>query len=240
VITTDLARDLFGDEQPLGRTFEANRRQMQVVGLVDGLRPWGLDMGTSSEMYVPWLHNGPGFNSIALMIRSKGDPLAIMPAVQDIVYQLEPNLPMAVPFLMTERIQESLAGPRFYLALLGMFAVVSILLAVGGVYGSMLYNVGQRRRELGVRMALGADRRRLISLVVGHGTVLTIAGLALGIGGSLALTRFLESMVFGVTTTDPVTFSAVAGLMGVVAVVASYFPARKAARTDPVAALKAD
>ncbi len=240
VITSDLAQDLFGDENPLGRRFEANRRQMHVVGVVDGLRPWGLDMGTSSDMYVPWVHNGPGFNYINLMIRTEGDPLTLFPNIRAIVSELERNLPMPVPFRMTERIDESLAGQRFYLALLSMFAGVSILLAVGGVYGSMLYNVGQRRRELGVRLALGADRRRLIGLVVRHGGILTVAGLALGVAGSLALTRFLESMVFGVGTTDPLTFGSVALLMGTVALLASYLPARRAARTDPATVLKAD
>ncbi len=156
------------------------------------------------------------------------------------IWQLQPDLPLDEHYIMTARIAESLTTPRFLTAMLLTFAAVAILLAAGGIYGSMLYSVGQRRRELGIRMALGAGRGKVLGMVVGQGAKLALIGIALGIAGSLAVTRFLSAMVYGISTTDVPTFALVAILLGSVAVAASYLPARRAAEADPLEALRTE
>ncbi len=137
-------------------------------------------------------------------------------------------------------VSRSVAGPRFYSTLLTTFAVLAILLASGGIYGSMLYSVGQMHREIGIRIALGAGRRGVVAMVVRSGLALTLAGITLGLGGAYALSRTLESFVFGLTTTDAPTFAAVAVLLGAVAMASCYLPARRAAATDPIETLRSD
>jgi putative ABC transport system permease protein len=147
-------------------------------------------------------------------------------------------MPLPNIFTLEQRISESLTVPKFYSALLGTFAVVAILLAAGGIYGSMLYSVGRRRREMGIRTALGADRNRLLRLVLGRSGLITALGVVVGAAGAFAVTRFLDSMMFGITTTDPATFAAVALLLAAVAMGAALLPAWQAATADPMEALR--
>ena len=141
---------------------------------------------------------------------------------------------------MRQLVSRSVATPRFLSVLLGVFAGVALLLACGGIYSSMLYSVGQRQRELGIRVALGADRADVAGLVLRQGVKLALAGMVLGVLGALALSRVLESLVWGVTATDPITFGAVAALLGGVALAACWLPARRAAMADPLTSLRAE
>jgi putative ABC transport system permease protein len=249
VISRRMALDMFGTTDVLNRTIEARRARMwtsdstgmvQVVGVVSGLHFWGLDQAPRSEMFVPYEAIGPGFEDMTIIVRTQHDPQSAIGILREAVWQIEPDLPIEAPFIMSARIAESLTTPRFLTALLLTFAGLAILLAAGGIYGSMLYSVGQRRRELGIRVALGARRGTVLGIVVGQGARLALLGIALGTVGSLALSRFLEAMVYGITTTDVPTFAAVALLLGAVAVVASYVPARRAAAADPLEALRTE
>jgi len=141
---------------------------------------------------------------------------------------------------MEQRLATSIARPRFYAVLLGVFAGVAGLLAAIGIYGVLAYAVVERTQEIGIRMALGAQRRNVLALVLRKGAILTLAGISLGLAGAVAATRLLQTMLFGVAPLDPATFAAVSSMFGAVATLASYVPARRATRVDPMIALRRD
>ena len=163
---------------------------------------------------------------------------SLLPVIRDAVWDVEPDLPLPQVFTMTDRIEEAIGGDRFYSIIFIVFALVAILLAASGIYGSMTYTIGQRRQELGIRTALGADSGKLIRMVVSQGSLLTVIGIAIGLGGALLSARLLENQVFGISTWDVPTFLSVVILLLGVAVVASYVPARRIVHVDPVDTLK--
>jgi putative ABC transport system permease protein len=245
VVSQSLARRLFGSRDPMGRVFrglqqEDGLRELLVVGVASDLHHWGLDQAPDTTLYLPWESVGASFPMTALSVRVGGDPAAILPALRDAIWDLDPDMPLPNVFTVSERMGRSVAAPKFYLALLLSFAAVALLLAAGGIYGTMLYTVGRRRHELGVRAALGADRSRLMRLVLWSGARVTAVGLAIGVGGALLATRALRSMLFGVSASDPGTLVAVALLMGIVAMAASLVPAWRAAQADPLEAMRAE
>jgi putative ABC transport system permease protein len=244
-VSGSLARQLFAAREPIGRVFQGlthqgHLRELRVVGVVAGLHHWGLDQGDEPMLYVSWDPFGADMGFAALAVRTDRDPETVLPALRDAVWGLDPDMPLPDIFTVPERMARSVAAPRFYSALLVTFATVALLLAAGGIYGVMLYSVGRRRHELGVRAALGADRPQLVRLVLWSGARVTAAGLVIGVGGALVATRALRSMLFGVSATDPATLVAVALLMGAVAIGASLVPAWRAARADPVEAMRAE
>ena len=174
------------------------------------------------------------------MVRSRGNLESLSAVLRQAVWSIDPDLPVNPPETMNARIARSITAPRFYSILLSAFAAVAFLLAAGGIYGSMLYSVGQRHRELGIRLALGARGLDLVRMVVGKGMLLTGLGIGLGLVGAFGLARLLDSFVFGITTTDPLTFAAVSLLLAAVAMLACYLPAQKAGGADPLEALKAE
>jgi predicted permease len=245
VVSQSFADRLFDDRNPIGRVFQGLQQrdglqQLRVVGVVSGLRHWGLDQGDPPMLYVSWERWGADFFMTALAVRTAGDPAAILPALRDAIWELDPDVPLPNVFTVSQRMAQSVATPKFYSALLISFAAVALLLAAGGIYGAMLYTVGRRRHELAVRAALGADGRRLVQLILWQSARVTAAGLAIGIGGALIATRAVRSMLFGVSATDPATLAAVAVLMGTVALGASLVPAWRAARANPVEAMRAE
>jgi putative ABC transport system permease protein len=179
-----------------------------------------------------------GFLSFATRIR--GNPVSAAPRVAEIVRSVDSNAGIDAMIPMERLVASSVAGPRFYAVLLAVFAGVAGMLAAIGVYGVLAYAVMQRTREIGIRMALGAQRAEVLASVLRKGTLLAATGIVLGLAGAAAATQLLQSMLFGVTPLDPLTFGAVSLAFGCVAMLACYVPARRATRVDPMVALRSE
>jgi putative ABC transport system permease protein len=173
-------------------------------------------------------------------IRAERDPDALVPAINAALRDLEPRSAITSLAPLTRIVSNSIAAPRFYAAALGTFAGVALVLAAIGIYGLLAYSVAQRTREIGVRVALGAPRAGILALVLGQGAVLAGFGVAAGLAGAFASTRYLSSLLFGITPLDPATFAAVALVFAGVALLASYVPARRATSVDPLVALRSE
>ncbi len=209
---------------------------MTVVGVVERVKQYGLDTDGRIVIYLPQAH----FNSRSMYVtlRTQGPPAAIAAAVRRELQAIDPDLPMYRARTMDERVDASLARSRFTMTLLTIFASIALALAAIGIYGVMAYLVSQGTRDIGIRMALGATQRRVLGLVLRQGTLIAAIGLTLGLAGAWALTRTMQSMLFGVSGTDRLTFAAVAGVLATVTIVATFIPARRAARIDPIVALR--
>jgi putative ABC transport system permease protein len=215
---------------------EAEKRPSEIIGVVGDVHHAGLD--TAPEPTVYWPHPELVMSRMTILVRTSNDPLALLSAIRNQLQQLDPELPMASVATMDQLLADSLSRSRFTMLLLGMFAVIALVLAAVGVYGLIAYSVTQRTQELGIRMALGAQRRDVFGLVLAEGTRLTLLGIAIGVLAALVLSRLLVALLFGVSATDPLTFAGVAGLLVVVALLACYIPARRATRVDPMVALR--
>jgi putative ABC transport system permease protein len=177
-------------------------------------------------------------NDMWLLVRTTGDPASLAGALRRMVWQMDRDLPVENVTTMDRMFSDLVAAPRFNTALLTGFAGVALLLAAIGIYGVLSYTVTQRTTELGIRMALGAQRRRVVGLVVRQGMLLALLGVAAGLAAALAVTRVLTRLLFGVSATDPGVFASVALLLAFVALLAAYLPARRASRVDPMVALR--
>jgi ABC-type antimicrobial peptide transport system permease subunit len=178
--------------------------------------------------------------AMTVALRSSSDPAALVGAVKSELRILDVDLPMYYVRTMRQRVDESLARRRFSMLLLGVFAGVALALATIGIYGVMAYLVNQGTREIGIRMALGATQRDILSLVVRQGMVLALSGVTIGLAGAFLLTRLIRSLLFGVQATDPLTFVGISVLLALIALLASYIPAQRAARIDPMMSLRCD
>jgi len=175
------------------------------------------------------------FNIVA---RGASDPAALAPAVKKAIHEVDADLPLYNVRSMTERVDESLARRRFSMLLLTLFAGFALVLATLGIYGVLAFLVRQGTREIGIRMSLGATQSGILRLIVGRGLAIAAYGVGIGLAGALLLTRFLDSVLFGVRATDPLTFGGIAVLLIFVALLASYVPAQRAARIDPMVTLR--
>jgi len=164
--------------------------------------------------------------------------LRVVPFLRRAVMEVDHDVPIDNVMTMEARLSASVAAPRFYALLLGVFALTALLLAAIGIYGVLSYNVSQRHREIGVRMALGAAGRDILALVLGQGLTLAVVGVVIGVAGAFAATRFLRTLLFGITATDPVTYVGITVLLTGVALLACWIPARRAIRVDPMTALR--
>jgi putative ABC transport system permease protein len=241
VISRSMAEKLFPGGDPIDRRIRLGGRQSQapwmtVVGVVNDVRAEGLDKEEQPQLYRPLLQ-ASNLNFV-LVIRAASNPEALSEAVRAEVQSLDPDLPVFAFRTMDKLVSSAISDRRFAMTLLGVFAALALLLAAVGIYGVMSYSVTQRTHEIGVRMALGASSRDVMRLILGQASALILIGTAIGLAGALAATRFLGFMLFGVTPTDPVTFAAITPLLGVVALVACYFPARRAMKVDPMEALR--
>jgi putative ABC transport system permease protein len=175
---------------------------------------------------------------MSLVLRTGTDPMRLVPAVRREVQALDPDLPIFNARTMEQVVGESVSQPRFYMLLLSIFAATALALAAIGIFGVMSYTVAQRTREIGIRMALGAAPRNVLGMMVGGAVVLALGGVLMGLLGAMAGTRLLAALLFGVGPTDPATLVSVAATLTVVALAASYLPARRAVRVDPIVALR--
>lgn len=245
VINQAAARQYFPDTDPIGKriqlgaTPEADVPWMEVVGIVGDLKQ-DLAGEPKAEMYVPVRQGDallPVF-ALSVVLRTERDPLTEASALRIAVRDINPDQPTVHVRTMEDNISGSVSAPRFRATLLAIFAGTALLLAMVGLYGLMIYSITQRVREIGIRMALGADRGTVLRMVIGQGLKLALFGVLIGVAGSLALGWVLSGFLYGVRPTDPTTIIGVAALLMLVAVVASYLPARRAVRVDPIVALR--
>lgn len=190
------------------------------------------------EMYFP--HSQSMQRTMTLVLRTASDPLSMTGAIRSEIRDLDPDLPVARIQTMERVLADAIARPRFNTLLLGIFATVALALATVGIYGVMSYSVIQRTREIGIRVALGAETKDVLRLVIGQGMVLTLIGVAVGLVAACGLTRLVENLLFGVSATDPLMFASIAVLLTAVALVACFVPARRATKVDPMIVLRAE
>jgi putative ABC transport system permease protein len=244
VISEETARRFFPGENPIGTrvTFgwsrEGDRLGGEIVGIVGDVRQHGLNGDVTPHAYVAF-DQWP-IEEFTVVMRTRGDADAVLRQARAAVAALDRDLPMYDVATLQSMVDQSLGQPRFYLTLLTVFAVLAVVLAAVGIYGVIAYTVQQRTREIGIRIALGASQDRVVAMVVRRGLVLALGGIVLGTAGAYAVTRVLRSLLYGVSERDPATFIAVAMLLCGVALLASWLPARRAARVDPLAAMRAE
>ncbi|HEX2224426.1 MAG TPA: ABC transporter permease, partial [Thermoanaerobaculia bacterium] len=237
-------RQYFPDENPIGQrlTLGWGKDDAQlggeVVGVVGDIHQFGLHQPVEPEVYAPFDQWPIG--ALAVVVRATGDPEPLMAQVRDQVRSVDPNLPLYNLRTMEEIVSTSVSQPRFYMVLLGTFATIALVLAAVGIYGVISYLVTQRTQEIGIRIALGATREKVLGMVVRQGLGLALAGAAAGVAGALVATRGMASLLYGVSATDPLTFAGVSAVLMLVAVAASYLPARRAARIEPQLAIRGE
>src|SRR5205809_1071394 len=248
VIDETFARQQFPNEEPIGHYLAGDGKDnpdAEIVGVVAHVKHFGLDAEerVQPQLYLPF-NQAPDdllpmlSPRMSLIIRTTTDPLSVIAAVRREVQTLDPNQPVFNVSTMEKTLDQSLATERLSMVLLGVLASLALILAAVGIYGVMSYTVTQRTHEIGIRMAIGAQRRDVFRMVIGRGMVLVLIGVALGLIGAFSLTRLMRTMLFGVAPTDPVTFVSIAVLLTGVELVACYVPGRRATKVDPLVALR--
>jgi putative ABC transport system permease protein len=243
VVNQTLARQNFPGEDPVGKRINMGGTRpdgqpywFEIVGVVADARSLDLDAEPSAEIYTSYLQDP--FGSMSYVVRTSAEPSGLVAAVREAVRHVDRNVPPAEFREMEQIVGEAAAEPRFRSLLLGVFGATALLLAAAGIYGVMAYSVAQRTHEIGVRMALGAQRGDVFRLIMGQGARLILAGVACGLAAALALTRLMEGLLYGVSATDPPTYAGIALFLILVAALACYLPARRATRVDPLVALR--
>jgi putative ABC transport system permease protein len=242
LINQSLARRFFANENPIGKRIQPGvsvfgpEVMREIVGVVGDVKYRNLWQATEPEVYTPYDQVPIGAMYVA--VRSASQPMNLLPAIREQVQALDPELPIYKAQLLEEYVSDSVAQRRFTSVLVSAFAGAGLLLAIVGLFGLMSYNVAQRRNEIGIRVAVGAEKSDILRMIVSEGLGWTLAGIGIGLAGTLLLSRILISQLFGVSATDPVTFAGVAAALIVVAVTACYLPARRAANLDPLLALR--
>ena len=246
IITETFARQFFPNEDPIGKrihpgisTIEGEDSTMrEIIGVVGDIRNRTLNTAPKPAYYVP--HTQVPFDQMAVVVKTTGEPHSLISAVRKEVAAMDADVPLFGIKSMDEYLSASVAKPRFNTTLLTIFAGVALVLTIVGLYSVMSYSVAQRTNEIGIRLALGAQSRDVVLMIVKQGAVLIVVGLAIGLGAAFAATRVIESLLFGVTAKDPLTFAAVAVLLTLVALLACYVPALRATRVDPIEALRCE
>ena len=242
VISETMAHEHWPHDDPIGQRVTMKDwgppLTGEIIGVVGDVKTNGLDEAVGPTIYWPYFQFPQLFNTI--VVRAEEDPLRQLPAVKAAIWTINKNQPISKAQTLDQILAESLARRRLYMVLLGFFSGAALLLAAIGVYGVVSYSVSKRTHEMGIRLAIGAERRHVLRLVLGHGVKMALVGIATGIVAALALTRLMSSLLFGVSATDPLTFAGVATLLTVVALFTSYIPARRAMRIDPMVALRSE
>jgi putative ABC transport system permease protein len=221
-----------GPERPIG----PRNPWMEIVGVVGDIKYSGLDATPEPTYYMPYRQNP--WNGQFVVVRTASNPSALASAARDAVAALDRNVPIARLRTMDDLMTASVAPPKFRTIVVAIFALVGVLLAAIGVYGVISYAVSERTHELGVRIALGAARGDVVRLVLGEAVLLATAGISIGLAGAFATTRLIQSLLFGVTSTDAATFAGISALLFTTALIASYVPTHRATRIDPMVALR--
>lgn len=237
IINQAMARRYWGPDDPVGQrlNFE-EKKSREIIGVVADVKNFGIESGTGMEVYVPFPE--AAYPYLGLAVRTASDPTQVAAAVRAAVRAVDRNLPLESMRSMQQILNSYVARPRFNLVLLGSFAAVALLLAAVGIYGVIAYSVTQRTHEIGVRMAMGAQPADVLRQVVGHGMLPVLAGVLIGVAASLAATRLLTSFLFSIRPNDAATFTGVTLVVILIAFLASYLPARRATRVDPLVALR--
>jgi putative ABC transport system permease protein len=239
VINESMARRFFPDESPVGKKLvvmfdgPVNR---EIVGVIGNVLHNGLNAEARPEMFVPYQQSPTGL--MTFVVRTKSEPGSLIAATKGAIRQVNPAQTFARAATMEELVDDSLKQSRFNLLLLGLFAVIALVLATIGIYGSISYSARQRTNEIGVRIALGAQSKDVLRLIIGQGLTMTLIGVGIGLVASFLLTRTIRGLLFGVGATDPLTFAVISLLLVATAVVASWIPARRATKIDPLIALR--
>lgn len=243
IVNQAFAQKFFPNEDPIGKrikpgisTDEDEPAMREIVGIVGDVRNRNLSSELRPGYFVP--QTQVPFDQMTMVVKTNTDPHTFINSIQNEVHSMDPELPVFNVKTMDEYISASVSAPRFNATLLMIFASVALVLTIVGLYGVMSYSVAQRTNEIGIRMALGAQSRDVLRLIVSQGLILVVIGLVIGLIGAVALTWLIRSLLFGVTSTDPITFAAVAVLLAFVGLLACYIPARRATRLDPLHALR--
>ena len=240
LVNETLARQQFPDEDPVGRQLSFGEGDVYtILGVVGDTRQAGLDREPRPEVHFP-VRADDGGREMTLVLRTTVPPSSVTPAVRQALREADASQPLYQVMTMGEVLDRSLGSRRLNLWLFGVFALVALVLSAAGLYGVIAYLVSQRTRELGIRMALGAQHVDVILLVLRQGGVLVLLGLSLGLAGAVFFTRFLAAMLYGVSARDPVTLATATLVLGVVAMLATLIPARRASKVDPVLAMRAE
>jgi putative ABC transport system permease protein len=238
VVNETLAKNFWPDQDPIGKrlTLVREKTAVEVIGVVGDVKKIALDDRLMPEIYWPYMQRVRGASYIA--IRTLQEPTTLAPEVRSRIVGVDPKAIVSRVSTMDQMVSSALKRPRFNVILLTIFAATALLLASVGLYGVMSYSVTERTKEIGIRMALGAERRTILRLVIGRGLTLTAAGIVIGLAVAFALTRLIASLLFGISATDPLTFGAIALLLFAIAMLACYVPARRATKVDPMVALR--
>lgn len=246
IVNQAFVRRYFPNENPIGQLLRPsppariwnNERltSFEIVGIVRDIKSAGLQAEPEPAYYLPASQSPLG--DMTVLVRTKSEPTALVPALRHAVWSIDPNQPVANVSTMEKIVADSIAQPRLSMMLMGLFGALALILAAVGIYGLLSYAVTQRKRELGIRLALGAQARDVLKLILRQGMVLAVIGIFVGLIGSFALTRVMQTLLFGVTPTDAVTFVVVTGVLFLVALFACFIPARRATKVDPMMALR--
>jgi predicted permease len=246
VVDERMAEQLWPGPDPVGKRIRTggfditpDTPWMTVIGVTGKVRQYNLD-GDEPRMAMYHWHGQRPSRALNVVIRTAGDPARSTGAVRDAIRSVDPDLPIYNVKTMQARLDESLARRRFAMTLLSLFAMLGFGLAAVGTYGVIAYLVNQGTREIGIRMALGATPERVALMVVRGGMTLAATGIAAGLAGALAMSRFMQGLLFGVDATDPATFGVIVGLLAAMTLAATYVPARRAARIDPLISLRSE
>jgi len=242
IINQTMAKEFWPNESPIGK--RATMKNWgppltgEIVGIVGDVKTSGIAADTYPMIYWPYFQFPQNFN--AFVVRTEGDPNRLIAPIKERIWSVDRNLPISKIATMDQLISDSLARRRLYMVLLSVFAGAALLLAAVGIYGVMSYSVSQRIHEMGVRIALGAQARDVMTLVMKRGLSVALLGMTIGIAAAFAMTRLMSSLLFGISATDPFAFGAVAFALVLVALLACYIPARRATRVNPMNALRID
>jgi putative ABC transport system permease protein len=240
VVNETLVKRHFRGEDPIGKRLVWGQQTATIVGVVADMKRYGLDADARPEIYLHCFQRSAVLSHMKLVVRTFGAPLDLAPAARSTVLAIDPDQPIYNVMTMEQRLSDSIAARRFQSLSFGIFAAVALIIAAVGVYGVFSYVVSQRSREIGIRMALGAEPLDILKMILRQGTVVILTGALAGLTASFALTRVMKSLLFGVSATDPATFAAIALLLATVALGACYLPARRATKVDPMIALKCE